>query len=164
MAAANTYVSIATQTLGSATASVTFSSISGAYTDIVAVLDLTSVGDNVLARVNGDTGNNYSYTTLGGNGTAASSSRASNTNYLNFDGAAYLNTTRSTWVINFMNYANTSTYKTIINRGNNASVGTNANVNLWRSTAAITSISFIATSNAYQTGSTFTLYGILAAT
>ena len=37
MAAGNTYVALATQTLGSATATVTFSSISGAYTDLVLV-------------------------------------------------------------------------------------------------------------------------------
>jgi hypothetical protein len=37
MAAGNTYVAIAEQTLGTAAASVTFSSISGAYTDLVIV-------------------------------------------------------------------------------------------------------------------------------
>ncbi|CAB4140028.1 hypothetical protein UFOVP404_5 [uncultured Caudovirales phage] len=156
----STYEPIATSTLGSNQTTVTFSSIAGTYTDIIVVIDATSTGDNVLARVNGDTGNNYSFTRLSGNGTSATSARGSNTNYLNFDGAAYLTTGRSTWVIQFMNYSNTTTNKTIISRGNNAAVGVDANINLWRSTSAITSISFIATSNAYQTGSTFTLYGV----
>jgi hypothetical protein len=40
MAAGNTYTPLATQTLGSAAASVTFSSISGAYTDLVVSLQL----------------------------------------------------------------------------------------------------------------------------
>jgi hypothetical protein len=39
MAAGNTYVAIAEQTLGTAAASVTFSSISGAYTDLVFVVN-----------------------------------------------------------------------------------------------------------------------------
>jgi hypothetical protein len=159
----STYEPIATQTLGSNQTTVTFSSISGTYTDIIVVIDAISAGDNVLARVNGDTGNNYSFTRLSGNGSTATSARGSNTNYLNFDGAAYLTTGRSTWVIQFMNYSNTTTNKTIISRGNNAAVGVDANINLWRSTSAITSISFIATSNAYQTGSTFTLYGVKSA-
>ena len=160
---ASTYTPIATTTLGSATNSVTFNSFSG-YTDIIAVLNIKSTNsDNVLARVNGDTGNNYSFTRLSGNGSSASSARASNTNYLNFDGASYQNTEFGTWIINFMNYANTTTYKTILSRGNNAALGVDANVNLWRSTSAITSINFITTSYNFAVGSTFTLYGIKAA-
>jgi hypothetical protein len=158
----NTYVALQTTTVGTATNTVTFSSIPQGYTDLVVVVDATSAGDNVLARINGDTGSNYSFTRLSGNGSSATSARASNQSYLNFDGAAYLTTGRSTWVIQFMNYSNTTTFKTILSRGSNAATGTDANVNLWRSTSAITSIAFIATSNTYQTGSTFTLYGIAA--
>jgi hypothetical protein len=40
MAAGNTYVAIAEQTLGTAAASVTFSSIPGTYTDLVLVVIL----------------------------------------------------------------------------------------------------------------------------
>ena len=155
-----TYIPLATQTLGSSATTVTFSSISGSYTDIIVVIDATSAGDNVLARVNGDTGTNYSFTRLSGNGSTATSARGSNASYLNFDGAAYLTTGRSTWVIQFMNYSNTTTNKTVLSRGSNAAVGTDANVNLWRSTSAINSISFIATSNNFAIGSTFSLYGI----
>ena len=50
MAAGNTYVALATQTVASATASVTFSSISGAYTDLVIV---------VRAKVGAASENNY---------------------------------------------------------------------------------------------------------
>lgn len=157
-----TYEAIQSQTLASNQTSVTFNSFSG-YTDLVVVIEATSNGDNVLARVNSDSGTNYSYTRMSGNGSTATSARAANQDYMIFDGQAYLNTTRGNWIIQFMNYANTTTYKTVISRGNNASLGVDASVNLWRSTAAITSITFTATSNAYQTGSTFTLYGIKAA-
>ena len=60
-------------------------------------------------------------------------------------------------ITHFMNYSNTTTYKTLLTRANNANNGVNAEVNLWRSTAAITSISI----NSLKAGTTFNLYGIL---
>jgi microcompartment protein CcmK/EutM len=73
-----TYEKIATTTLGSAQASTTFSTISGAYTDLVLIVAgvTTSGTEAVAVQVNGDTGSNYSRTVLLGNGSAASSSRA----------------------------------------------------------------------------------------
>jgi hypothetical protein len=65
-----------------------------------------------------------------------------------------------------MNYSNTTTYKTALNRSNQAAGGVDATVGLWRSTAAIDTIRFYANTNGSQnflTGSTFTLYGIAAA-
>jgi hypothetical protein len=58
-----------------------------------------------------------------------------------------------------MNYSNTTTYKTSLVRTNNDRVA--AVVNLWRSTAAITTIKLeeVVTGD-IATGSTFTLYGI----
>ena len=62
MAAGNTYVAIATNTLSSAAASVTFSSISGAYTDLVLVTNATLASGgaaNLWCRFNGDGAANY---------------------------------------------------------------------------------------------------------
>jgi hypothetical protein len=59
MAAGNTYEAIATQTLGSAAASVTFSSIPGTYTDLVLVVAMehvTTGTENIVMQFNGDTG------------------------------------------------------------------------------------------------------------
>jgi hypothetical protein len=59
MAAGNTYVAIAEQTLGTAAASVTFSSISGTYTDLVLVVTGTMTGGpdiRCYMQFNGDTG------------------------------------------------------------------------------------------------------------
>ena len=61
-----TYEPIATTTLGSATASVTFSSL-GSYTDIVLVCSVQSAssGDaRINIRFNGDTASNYSGTCM----------------------------------------------------------------------------------------------------
>ena len=77
MAAGNTYVAIAEQTLGSAAASVTFSSISGAYTDLVlvSVAGTTTGAPNTFLQLNGDTSTNYSITAIIGDGTSATSGR-----------------------------------------------------------------------------------------
>ena len=60
MAAGNTYALINSQTLGSAQASVAFSSISGAYTDLVLVSNFagTASGHEIALGINGETGTN----------------------------------------------------------------------------------------------------------
>lgn len=155
-----TYEPLATTTLSSAQASVTFSSISGSYTDLVLVInDTNGTGsDALMIRLNGDTGSNYSNTRMRGDGSAASSARDSNQTSMNI---AFTSTTYSTSIINLMNYANTTTNKTVIGRSSNGNVETKAGVGLWRSTAAITSITMITSNgNSFQSGSTFSLYGI----
>ncbi len=153
----NTYVALATQTLGSAAASVTFSSISSAYTDLVLVCSYSkSAAARLDIQFNGDTGNNYSYTRVSGNGTSATSDRISN--FAVIDGG-YTNTTMATSVIHIMNYSNTTTNKTTLIRANSTAEGTGAFVALWRNTAAITSIT-LGGSNNLVAGSTFSLYGI----
>lgn len=162
---ASTYEKIAASTLSTSSASITFSSISGSYTDLVLICaPLSASADNVVIQYNGDTNTNYSWTTLGGNGTAASSNRGSNDSipYCHYQSGT--STTQSNLIINIMNYSNTTTYKTAICRGNNASIGTDSTVVLWRSTSAITSILLKQRgSNNFASGSTFTLYGILKA-
>jgi hypothetical protein len=63
-----------------------------------------------------------------------------------------------------MNYANGTSHKTALSRASTEG-GSQvfANTWLWRNTAAITSIKIEAASGNLDTGSTFTLYGILAA-
>jgi len=165
MAAGSTYTPIATTTLGSNQTSVTFNSFSG-YTDLILVCgfkNTTSV--DMLLRFNSDSGNNYSWTTLSGNGSAAASARGSNTNSILADpGAGGFGTEWSNGAIHIMNYANSTTYKTALLRFNGSTTATGANVGLWRNTAAITSFEFLSSSaTAIATGSMFTLYGIAAA-
>ena len=158
-----TYEPIATTTLGSAASSTTFSSIAATYTDLVLVIAPIGSGDaQVNLRFNSDTASNYSYTILAGNGTSAISDRASTT-FIGTD--YYFSVTTAGGVIqaNIMNYSNTTTFKTALMRAGNAGKGTNANVGLWRNTAAINSITITATNNTFATGSVFTLYGIKAA-
>jgi hypothetical protein len=124
-----TYEKIATTTLGTASATVTFSSISGAYTDLVAVITAkANTSADVYVRCNGDSGTNYSYTGISGSGSAASSFRVSNTsNGLLLDNLGYAdNNNNQIILVSFNNYSNTTTYKTSICRSNNAATGVDA--------------------------------------
>ena len=160
-----TYDSIATTTLGSAQSEVNFTSISGSYTDLILVFNGGENGTNkdFQLRVGNssiDTGSNYSYTRLVGDGTTASSARASNTTYIE----NVIGNESCTAIYHFMNYSNTTTNKTILSRTAFASSRTSAYVGLWRSTSAITHIRFTAeTGSTINSGSTFTLFGIKAA-
>ena len=160
----STYTPIATTTLGSAQATITFNSFSG-YTDLVLVSSYKRTAtSNARIRFNSDTGNNYSYTVLQGNGTAASSSRTSNVSgILLFDPLSASTTNFLTSILHIQNYSNSTTYKTVLDRSGDAAQGTIATVGLWRNTAAITTITINANTGNYDTGSTFTLYGIQAA-
>jgi hypothetical protein len=160
----STYEKIATTTLGSNSATIEFTSISGTYTDIVLILSAKASGGNMdaLIQVNSDTGSNYSFTILSGNGSSASSSRFSNQNSGYGDLSGFINTSNfNVEIIQFMNYSNTTTYKTFLSRASTAGNGVDAIVNLWRNTAAITSIKLSGSQN-YATGTTATLYGIKA--
>jgi len=162
MPAGSTYSTIATTTFGSAASSYTFSSIPQTYTDIVLVANLLPASSaRVRFRVDGDSGSNYSYTVLTGNGTTATSGRYSSTEIDLF--WANLPSGWSNYICNFQNYSNTTTFKTILSRGNSTAIETLANVGLWRSTSAIDSIEIFSSAGNFASGSTFTLYGISAA-
>jgi len=162
----NTYVALDKVTASGSASSITFSSIPSTYTDLVIVAQ-TSVASGSYQnqlQVNGDTGTNYSTTYLSGSGSAVTSTRGSNVSQavLGYDD---YNTTAigQMTTIHLMNYANTTTYKTILARGSNANTGVSTTVSLWRSTAAITSVTVKNSGGVnYASGSTFSLYGIKA--
>lgn len=162
----NTYVALRTEVLTSAAPSVTFnlSGITG-YTDLVMVVSLnqaTGLAQNMLMRLNGDTTSIYSDTIISGTGSVAESVRNSNQTRFQMDRYGFAPSTGfNNNIIQIMNYSNTTTFKTILNRSNNAASGTDAMVHLWRNTAAITSIEVYAGSGGtWAVGSTFTIYGI----
>jgi hypothetical protein len=174
----STYEMIATTTLGSDSGSVTFSSISGSYTDLVLVANfgVTGSGSTFSFQVgNGsvDTGSNYSCTrvyTGGVNGTTAISDRSSSASNIQITPSFGFNNVNisNNAIFQFQNYSNTTTNKTVILRANNgggangAYPGTGAIVGLWRSTSAINTMTFTGESTSFKTGSMFTLYGIKA--
>jgi len=164
-----TYTPIATNTLGSAAASVTFSSISGTYKDLVIVAEyagFSSGGATTLIRLNNDsTTNRYSSTNLDGNGSTAVSDRytsATGQPGMLMGGSSYgYGAGRAVEIFQINNYANSTTYKTVLSRFNQASDMIQAIVGLYTQTTAITEVTIPTYgSRTFSTGSTFTLYGI----
>jgi hypothetical protein len=163
----STYTPIYAQTLPSAVASITLSNIPTTFTDLVVVIkgSTSSSGQSIGMYVNGDTGSNYSETSLVGDGSSALSARISSTTFARVVGR-YHGTSASlsdTSITQIQNYSNLTTFKTAINRSN-VSAGVTSSTILWRSTAPITSLTFFGeASTNIITGSTITLYGIKAA-
>lgn len=170
MPAGETYIPIASTTLGSDTSSVTFSSITGSYTDLVLViggfLGSPANSETIKFQCNGDTGSNYSsvymYVTAGGSIVSTSESNQAQAACGRMGGTNY----GGTVIAHFNNYANTTTYKTILGRGNETNVVW-FSAGMWRSTSAITSIKvypeLYGSGTNFKSGTVFTLYGILAA-
>lgn len=160
----NTYVALDTKVLSSATASVTFTSIPQGYTDLILVANGSDSTVLYMQVGNGsvDTGSNYSRTQLLGDGSSATSGRASNVTkaYLALSGGSGSN---ETLITHLMNYSNATTYKTFLTRGNTLSNYVSAIASLWRSTSAINTITITGDGANIPAGSTFTLYGVAAA-
>jgi hypothetical protein len=165
MPAGNTYTQIpgGSVTVGTATSTVTFSSIPATYTDLVLVINATfsnASTANLAMQFNGDTASNYSAIRILGDGSAASSSRNGGTYMMIGD----IDNDIFTSIINIQNYSNTTTYKTALARTGFAAGFLGAYSGLWRSTTAINSIVIgYNGSGTFATGSTFNLYGIAAA-
>jgi hypothetical protein len=172
-----TYEPIATTTLGSSVATISFTSIAQTYTDLVIVTSARgTLSNHLYARWgNGsyDSGTNYSNTGLWARSTTNDygSSRNTSFSYARLSPYTYsvpnATSTFGTTLIYLQNYSNTTTFKTVITRcsGINANeyAGPEAAVILWRSTSAINQIQFSLPSGNFETGTTITLYGIKAA-
>lgn len=169
-----TYEPINTTTISSSVTNITFSSIPGTYTDLVLVASVfgsrAANADSLAIRFNNDSGSSYSYTYIIGESSAgAASARASNQTNIwvgNFTSNSVAQP--GVIIVQVQNYSNTTTNKTILSRQNAIAGGTynitGANVGLWRSTAAINSVTVRSeTGSNFSSGSTFTLYGIKAA-
>jgi hypothetical protein len=161
-----TYDKIQTYTAPSAQTSVTFSTISSAYTDLILVGNFVQSASTAFGslslRFNGDTAGNYSYTGLQGSGSGSGSSfRASNSTQMDMASQNVIG--NQNIIIQIQNYSNTTTNKTAISRYNNPNGLVMSYVGLWRNTAAISSLVFFPASQSFATGSIFTLYGIKAA-
>ena len=152
-----TYVSLATITLTATDSEIIFSSIPATYRDLIVVAAGTNAADTqVYVRFNGDSGSNYSRVGMEGNGSSASSFSGSGTEIRGLFGSA----TQHNNILQIMDYTATDKHKTALGRRNIASGSTVAVAGRWANTSAITSVTLIAASQAWQVGSTFSLYGI----
>ena len=169
------FESIATTTLTTSTATVTFSSIPATYKHLqIRMISKESGtgtgGPNVVASLNSDTTyTNYRSHYLNGDGSSASSGEVQAGGYFCLVGntvtsnASYTNMF-GVMVVDILDYANTSKYKTLRclwghDRNGTGEVGLDSS--LWMNTAAITSISFsIVGGPNFVQYSQFALYGI----
>lgn len=164
-----TYSLISSVTLSTTASTVSFTSIPGTFTDLIIVSSAVVVdgAPSLRFRFNSDSSTNYSTTVLSGSGTVAGSVRELNSTS-GYAGNAQISTTSGGYnsITHIMDYSNSTTFKTVIERSNNASVHVMASVSLWRSTSAITRIDLAAggsfPANNLASGSTFKLYGIEA--
>lgn len=177
MNAGNVYgamVPIANYTLTSS-GTFNFTNIPTTYQDLRIVFsgrDTNSGGVGVIylkETTYGYSTTDFSQTNLAGNGTSATSTRTTSQNRFQFNQVI---STASAGIygastFDILNYANTSTFKTIIYRDAtdvNGSGITALSVGLWRKTDAVTEIGIYASSGGshWAAGSSAALYGIRA--
>jgi hypothetical protein len=156
-----TYTPLATVTLGSATSSVTFSSIPATYRDLILVVEGSlSATAGFRLRVNSDSGSNYSIVDIKGAGSATSEA---------FTDPQFLPATttsspgaRFTFQGQFMDYSATDKHKTVLFRAALNASTTEASAQRWANTAAINQMNLFLNTGNYESGTTLNLYGVIA--
>lgn len=155
---------LANLTLGTSQTTVTFSSISTNFRDLMLVVNYgTNSTGTPRLRINGDTLSNYSWQTAEATSTTASAANSSGTSAPlsqtnNMGTNAVSNTAAATFHI--LDYNTTNKQKTILVRGTLASVATTHAVIRWANTAAITSFTLTPFNDSFMAGTTFSLYGV----
>jgi hypothetical protein len=168
----NSYESIATTTLSTTTATITFSSIPSTYTHLqVRVIGRTNragnIDDQIRYKLNSDAGSNYTFHQLAGNGTSASAyGQGAGVGIAGVvTGATASTNVFGISVIDVLDYANTNKYKTLrflTGYDNNGSGQIILGSSAWLNTSAVTSITIEAI-DSYIQYSSFALYGIKGA-
>jgi hypothetical protein len=156
-AGVSAYVPLANVTLSSNVTTVTFSSISQSYRDLVLVAQTQPTADAYgTLRLNGAT--SYSYVDMEGNGSAAQS--YTGTTYDSILDQPYMrSTSRNILTFHIMDYSATDKHKTILGRHGSVDMVV-ASAIRYPATTAVTSITFSGAT--YAAGNTFALYGVSA--
>lgn len=151
------YVPLANVTLSSNVTSVTFSSISQSYRDLILVAQVQpTAGAYALVRLNGAT--SYGYVDIEGSGSAAQSYYGNA--YDSILDQPYLQTASPNLLMfHIMDYSATDKHKTILGRHSSSEM-TVASCTRYPATTAVTSVSFSGAT--FSTGNTFALYGVSA--
>ena len=165
-----TYVALANITLGSSASSVTFSSIPATYRDLVIAANAQdpvsgTTFSNIGLQFNSDTGSNYNWLDMYGDGSSAVSQVQSNVTGILAGYMSSQNNIFSAHIFQIMDYSATDKHKTVLVRSNlgtrspNTTQLAQATAGRWANTSAITSIR-LSGGTSFKAGSTFALYGI----
>lgn len=160
---ANTYVAIASSTVGSGGASsIDFQNIPSSYTDLLLYLSVrTSSNDSVYISFNNTT-TTYSGKFIEGNGVAASSGSMANGRYLVYPITTTASTFASamTYIPNYASANKKCFYTDSVMEANNTTAYLDLLANTWDSTAAINQITLTPSAYTFSQYTTATLYGI----
>jgi hypothetical protein len=170
----SSYESIASATGTGSSGTITFSSIPSTYVAlqlrIVARTDTAFTTDFIQFRANSDSGANYAYHGLEGDGSATTSfygTLATVALGSTITGASASSNMMGAAIIDIIDYASANKYKTIKHFGGadrNTAGSIRIQSNLWLNTSAINSITITSYRSANWTNtSTFALYGIKGA-
>tara|TARA_R110000803_G_C11909121_1_gene313012 strand:- start:29 stop:517 length:489 start_codon:yes stop_codon:yes gene_type:complete len=157
------YTVLGNTTLATASSSVTFSSIPGGHKDLVLVMDYKpSVnGDDCQVRYNSDTGSNYSYVVMSGDGSSSYSTSGTDTNVkMSGYSFSYPNTEFNLLTLQVADYSATDKHKSSLARVGRAAGGVTAYAHRWANTSAITTLLVTNGSGSIAAGSTFRLLGV----
>jgi hypothetical protein len=167
------FESIATITGNGSASTFTFSSIPSGYTHLQIRLIARGVRafttEQFAIRFNGDTGNNYAYHKLVGDGVSLIASATTSTNIIYpfaFPAATATANCFTAGIIDIYDFASTNKTKTIralggYDIGSGSPSEDNVSSGFWNNTAAITSVT-VRSNGAFTTTSQFALYGIKA--
>ncbi len=162
------YIALANITLSSSASSVTFGSIPSSYKDLVLVASVrstrASTDDDLYLQFNNDTGNNYSWVRMTGNGSTATSSSGSGVSYMrvghDITAANAISGVLANVLVQLNDAGATDKHKTGLSRSDNPLIGTYAVAQRWANTARIETIKVYCAVGSLAIGSTFALYGI----
>lgn len=160
-----TYTLITTQTLSTATSTITFSNLNTAaagMTDLILVGDfIASIPGYFRLRYNGDTTDtNYFYRSAGTTGSTFINSTG-NQAYIQVSTLAD-DVYRNSFIAHIYDFGATNKHKTTLSRMGNSRQGSTMAFHRWASTSAITSLELVAPGWNFNSGATFQIYGLVS--
>ena len=163
----SSYESIATVTASGGETSLSLTSIPSTYKHLqIRGFFSNSSGSVIRGRFNSDSGTNYNRHYMYGDGSSTAAGNDSNFDYATFGYNAGTSANYSGSVIDILDYANTSKYKTVKTLTGSDNNGSGLIVlysSGWRNTAAINSITITSTGGNFTQYTSFALYGIKGA-
>ena len=158
-----TYVALATLTLSGTDSVIAFASIPSSFRDLVLVVDGKISGSAGLRlRLNNDSGSNYNQILMRNNGSTPLSVSYSNQTAFTPSDVGLSADVPFNYICHIMDYSATDKHKSLLIRTNTNGATVEATALRWASTTAVNEVNVFLSSQNYQAGSTFSLYGIEA--